>query len=68
MIDTENEWARRDAGWGALFVVLGLLVVGYAYCAVRNDIPAVLWIGGWVLGPVFLALGANAVYRGLTAR
>lgn len=68
MSDTENEWARRDAGWGALFVAVGLLVVGYAYLAVGNDMPAILWIGGWFLGPVFLALGANAVYRGLTVR
>ena len=68
MSDISNEWAGRDAGWGALFVAVGLLIVGYAYLAGRDDVPATLWVGGWVIGPVLLALGANAIWRGLTAR
>ena len=63
----DPRWTRRDARLGALFLVIGLLVIGFAYLAMQNDAPIMLWGGGWMLGPLLLLLGGNAVWRSLRA-
>ncbi|MBL8729903.1 MAG: hypothetical protein JNM25_15865 [Planctomycetes bacterium] len=65
--DADAAWTRHDVRLGLLFLVLGVLVTGYALAAARNDVPTVLWSMGWVLGPLLLLLGGNAVWRSLRA-
>jgi hypothetical protein len=52
---------------GLLFLGMGVLVVAFAIAAMRNDMPIFLWGTGWLLGPVLLLLGGNAVWRSLRA-
>ncbi len=60
-------WTRHDVRLGLLFLVMGLLVTGYAFAAAQNGVPTILWSLGWVLGPLMLLLGGNAVWRSLRA-
>lgn len=58
-------WTRRDARLGALFLLTGLLVTAYAFTAMQNGAPVMLWGTGWLLGPLMLLLGGNALWRSL---
>lgn len=60
-------WTRSDWRLGLLFAVTGLLVTGYAYGAMQNGTPVWLWATGWLLGPLMLLLGGNALWQTLRA-
>jgi hypothetical protein len=64
---SSEQWTRRDVRLGVLFLTTGILVVAYAFSAMRNGAPALLWGSGWVLGPLMVLLGGNAIWRSLRA-
>jgi hypothetical protein len=41
------------------------LIVGYAFLAMRNGAPFPLWGCGWLVGPLLVLLGGNAIARSL---
>jgi hypothetical protein len=47
---------------------MGALVTVYAFIAMRRGVWTPLWIGGWVVGPVLLLLGGNAIVRAMRGR
>ena len=61
-------WTRKDVWNGVLFLAVGILITTYTVLAMRNDAPIVLWGLGWVVGPIFILLGGNGVFRSLTSR
>ncbi len=56
--EPEDKWKLKDVWLGLLFLSAGALITGYAYLAMRNEVPSVLWWPGWFVGPLFLLLGA----------
>jgi len=46
--------------WPSLLILaFGVLVLGYAYSAMRNDVSILFWGMGWVLGPLFILIGGR---------
>lgn len=64
----DTRWTGRDAWLGVLFAVTGLLVCTYSYLAWRNDVPALFWAPGVLVGPLMLLLGGNALWRSFRTR
>jgi hypothetical protein len=62
-----DPWERKDAWLGALIFAGGALITVYAFLAMRNDLPSILWWLGWIVGPLLLLVGANAIVRALRA-
>jgi len=50
---------------GVLFLATGLLITGYAVLAAKNRVPMIFWGLGFVVGPIFLLIGGNSIYRGM---
>jgi hypothetical protein len=64
---TPDRWQRKDAWLGVLFVAFGVLVTLYAFLAMRNEAPMFPWGSGWIVGPLLLFLGGNAIVRSVRA-
>lgn len=63
--EEQEHWTAKDLIPGAAFTALGLLVTLYAFLAMRNGVPVVLWALAWVVGPVLLLMGGHATYSGI---
>jgi hypothetical protein len=63
----QEQWTVRDVIWGGVFLCGGLLAVAYGVLARRNGVPVALWGGAWFVGTILIALGANAIYKGIRA-
>ncbi len=67
--DNENKWSITDIWLGLLFIVTGALVATLAILAVRKGqswaIFAAAGIGGFLVGPMLMIIGANAIVRSL---
>ena len=61
-MEADTEGRRKDVWTGALFLVMGALIVLYAFTAMRNGVPIVLWGPGWVLGPLFVMIGGKGLW------
>jgi len=58
-----NEWTPRDALLGSVFLVVGLLILACVVLAIWSGLPWYLLGFGWLVGPVFVLLGTNALYQ-----
>lgn len=63
----EDRWTRKDALSGIAFFLIGVLVIAFSVLAMKNGYPIFIWGLGWLLGPLLLFLGGNAIVRGLRA-
>ncbi|MEE2857760.1 MAG: hypothetical protein VX949_10245 [Planctomycetota bacterium] len=68
MNESNERWQRKDALTGLLLFSVGALVTVSAYLAMRSDMPDFLWGAGWILGPILVLIGGNAIIRSLLAR
>ncbi len=68
MNESNERWQRKDVFTGLLLFSVGALVTAYAYLAMRNDMPGFLWGTAWILGPIFVLIGGNAILRSLLAK
>ena len=79
--DEKDEWKRKDAWLGLLFLAAGFLMIAYVYLLIRNlgDSTAPLSVvsliclafmgfGGVLMGPFLVFLGGNAVVRSFRAK
>ena len=65
MTDSDDRWRPRDALLGLLFLVAGTLVTTLVVLAMRSELPFRYAAVGWILGPVLVLLGLNAILRSL---
>ncbi len=68
MNESDERWQRKDVFTGLLLFSVGAVVTVYAFLAMRSDMPDFLWWPGWILGPIFVLIGGNAILRSLLAR
>ena len=68
MNESNERWQRKDALTGLLFFSVGALAIVYAVLAMRNDMPGFLWGPAWIIGPICLLIGGNAIVRSLRAQ
>ena len=69
----QRAMAAQGRAHGAVFFSAGALAIVFAVLAMRNDMPDFLWgasCGGaaWILGPICLLIGGNAIVRSLRAQ
>ena len=64
---TNGGWTRSDVWLGALFLATGILILAFAFAAIGNGVPLLLWAPSLALGSVLVVLGANGVIRSLRA-
>ncbi|HLU39828.1 MAG TPA: hypothetical protein VK081_10600 [Planctomycetota bacterium] len=62
-----ERWEPKDAWLGVFFLAFGVLIVAYAWIAMRNAVPTLWWAPAWIVGPLMLILGGNALVRALAA-
>ncbi len=65
MDDPDEKWTPKDIWTGVLFFSAGVLVIVFAILARRNGIPWWLYGEGWFVGPIFILIGGNGIYRAL---
>lgn len=58
-----GDWTPKDALLGSVFLAVGLLILTCVVLATWNGLAWALLGFGWLVGPVFVVLGANAIYR-----
>ena len=58
-------WEPRDVRLGLFFVAVGGLLIAYGVESLRNGNYLFLWGSTFLLGPVLLAVGANATFQAL---
>lgn len=63
-----DRWERKDAWLGLLFLALGALLTVFAVLTARNDVPIARSGLAWVIGPLLLLLGGNALARSLRGK
>jgi hypothetical protein len=63
-----ERWERKDVWLGILFLLMGALVTLWAFLALRRDVPRAWWGAGFLVGPLLLLLGGNAIVRSSRAR
>jgi hypothetical protein len=66
--DTQDRWERKDAWLGVLFLVFGLLITITSVVWMRRGTSPTVHGTGFVLGPILVLLGANAIVRSLASR
>ncbi|MHC4992419.1 MAG: hypothetical protein ACYTGC_15715 [Planctomycetota bacterium] len=64
---SKNEWTLKDVWLGLLFLAAGILIVVYAIVVTRGPLPFLLRASAWIVGPLLMLLGLNAVVRSLGA-
>jgi len=62
-----DDWERRDLGLGALFLLLGVLVLAFGIGALRNALPLPSVGLALIAGPLLVVLGLNAIVRSIRA-
>jgi hypothetical protein len=63
--DEEEKFTYKDVLPGLGFATLGILILVYSVLTMGNGWPWWFWLSGFIVGPLSLLMGCNAIYRGL---